>query len=189
MGQAKLRIKQIATLKKFQSIVDDFVLKRKIHNRYGGNIFECKNVHRTNTGEYNQCIANSKAQYTDRIGPAVGWIICHNAYDNSIELVPHVWNIDFDRDYMFDTTPFHESIKTFAYVWDSDMYMRICDNQNDENAHHLPGVAQIKEHILGYKIFSVIDKCPITGKVLKSKELKSYDIEDFNWNYEYVNPY
>lgn len=190
MGQAKLRINKIGVLKNFDNIVDDFVRRRQAQNRYGGGIFRANNVKRLNTGRYNKCVDNAEKYRNDHTASATGWILCYNDYSNDIEVVPHVWNIDFKNDIMFDSTPFHELLKHYAYVWDSDMYGYICEHGRDkEGIRTLPGVAYIKYNILGNKLYKVIDKCPDTGHVIKDELMTSCDIADFNWDYEYVNPY
>jgi hypothetical protein len=186
MGQAKNRSKEIAMLKQFDSIVDKFVAQRNKYNRYGGGIFRANNVRRTNTGEYNKCVSNADAYVSNnnRIAPAFGWILVYNEYSNQVEIMAHMWNLDCNRDIMFDSTPFAGNIKHFAYVWDSDMFMYY-------NEHHaqldrtLPGSCYYENG----NFYSVIDMDPITGHVLDSKKFDTMYIHDFNWNPQYVNPY
>jgi hypothetical protein len=185
MGQAKLRAAEIATLKNFDNIVDDFVAKRQRYNRYGGDIGRVRNIRRMPVGRPNKCIDNAQQYFTDNVGPACGWLILLNPHSNFIEVTPHMWNIDFKRNIQFDTTPIHSSIQHYAYVWDSDMYLFKCDHKDDDNYRTLPGVCYIENG----NVFSVIDMEPITGEPLQVKKLDTFKIDDFNWFETYINIY
>jgi hypothetical protein len=184
MGQAKLRSNQIAILKQFDSIVNDFVAQRNKHNRYGGGIFRANNVRRSNTGRHNKCISNANQYVSATVAPAFGWILVYNEYSNQVEIMAHMWNLDVKNDIMFDSTPFAGDIKHFAYVWDSDMFMYYNEHHN-QLERTLPGSCYYDNNAF----HKVIDMSPITGNVLASEKFDSMYIQDFNWNPEYVNPF
>ena len=182
MGEAKRRSKQIA----FTNIVNQFVADRMRVNRYGGDIgvVPTHKIRRDNTGRKNACIDNAGQHINNIVGPAVGWLLAHRISDNIVECVPHMWNINFKTGQYFDTTPFdsrfYDLYSNFAYVWDSDMYMHYCENQ-DTIENYLPGIAYIQNG----KYYNVLDMDPFTGSALHVEEMTDLDIANFSWDYIY----